>query len=182
MIIQVLQNPYCWALLSALAIVWSFQIVGNSRLGKKPIFGIFVVTLFTLGRVILVLPFLPQPRLEMNGWNGIIGGTIFLTGIVFTLPAWSIRPFTTPNGDISLKTTGFYRILRNPIYLAEVLWCLGWSIMFRSIIGVALVPFWWASLLSLTLIEEGSLERELGQPYLDYKKRIRGRIIPGLPI
>lgn len=35
--------------------------------------------------------------------------------------------------------------------------------------------------LILITIEEESLERELGQTYLDYKKRIRGRIIPGLP-
>ncbi len=54
--------------------------------------------------------------------------------------------------------------------------------MFRSVIGVALVPFWWAGLLFLVFIEEESLERELGQAYLEYKKRVRGRIIPGLPI
>jgi protein-S-isoprenylcysteine O-methyltransferase Ste14 len=47
---------------------------------------------------------------------------------------------------------------------------------------VALVPFWWAGLLSLVLIEEESLERALGQPYLDYRARVRGRIVPGLPI
>jgi protein-S-isoprenylcysteine O-methyltransferase Ste14 len=36
--------------------------------------------------------------------------------------------------------------------------------------------------LFLVLIEEISLERTLGQPYLDYKQRVKGRIIPGLPI
>jgi protein-S-isoprenylcysteine O-methyltransferase Ste14 len=54
--------------------------------------------------------------------------------------------------------------------------------MFRSITGVLLVPFWWISLLFLVMIEEESLKRELGQPYLDYKNKVRGRIIPGLPL
>jgi hypothetical protein len=59
---------------------------------------------------------------------------------------------------------------------------LGFAIMFRSIIGVALVPAWWAGFLFIVLAEEESLERTLGQPYLDYKQRVKGRIIPGLPI
>lgn len=78
--------------------------------------------------------------------------------------------------------TGFYGIVRNPIYLGKVLWCLGWAIMFRSVIGVALVPLWWTGLLILIMIEEESLERSLGQSHLEYKKQVRGRIIPGLPI
>ena len=31
-------------------------------------------------------------------------------------------------------------------------------------------------------IEEESLERALGYPYFEYKKRVRGRMIPGLPV
>jgi len=54
--------------------------------------------------------------------------------------------------------------------------------MFRSSIGVALVPLWWAGLLVHIMIEEESLERELGRPYLEYKRRVRGRMLPGLPI
>jgi protein-S-isoprenylcysteine O-methyltransferase Ste14 len=51
-----------------------------------------------------------------------------------------------------------------------------------ALVGVALVPLWWFGLLILITIEEESLERSLGQSYLEYKKRVRGRIIPGLPI
>ena len=81
-----------------------------------------------------------------------------------------------------LRTSGIYGVVRNPIYLADVLFSLGFAIMFRSIIGVALVPVWWAGFLLIALTEEESLERTLGQPYLDYKRRVKGRIIPGLPI
>ena len=54
--------------------------------------------------------------------------------------------------------------------------------MFRSIIGIALIPIWWAAYLAIVLVEEASLERALGQRYLDYKQQVKGRIIPGLPI
>ena len=47
---------------------------------------------------------------------------------------------------------------------------------------IGLVPIWWVAFLCLVLVEETSLERALGQRYLDYKQRVKGRIIPGLPI
>jgi protein-S-isoprenylcysteine O-methyltransferase Ste14 len=111
-----------------------------------------------------------------------MGFMIFVAGLVFMLPAFVIKPINAPHGDMNLKTTGFYRLTRNPIYFGEVLWCLGWAIIHRSVIGICLVPLWWLGLLFHIFIEEESLERELGQNYLEYKKRIRGRIIPGLPI
>jgi protein-S-isoprenylcysteine O-methyltransferase Ste14 len=79
-------------------------------------------------------------------------------------------------------TTSFYKHTRNPIYLGEILWCLGWSIIHGSIIGVALVPVWWSGFIFLILIEEESLERSLAAKYLDYKNKVKGRILPGLPI
>ena len=81
-----------------------------------------------------------------------------------------------------LKTTGIYGTVRNPIYLADILFSLGFAVMFGSIIGVALIPIWWVAYLAIVLVEEASLERELGQPYLDYKQQVKGRIIPGLPV
>jgi len=72
--------------------------------------------------------------------------------------------------------------VRNPIYLADVLFSLGFAILFRSIIGVALVPVWWAGFLFVVLTEEETLVRTLGQCYLDYKQRVKGRILPGLPV
>ncbi len=177
-----LNNPFFWAFVSMFAIMGTTQIASGTRLGRQPLFGILVVAVFALGRVVLVLPSLPQPRLGLGGLHWAIGGLLFVLGGIFAIPALSIKPFTAPDEKSKLRTNGFYGIVRNPIYLSEVLWCLGWSIMFRSVIGVLLVPFWWISLLFLVMIEEESLKRELGQPYLDYKKKVRGRIIPGLPV
>jgi len=94
----------------------------------------------------------------------------------------SINWRTAPDSKMVLKTNGIYGIVRNPIYLTDLLFSLGFAVMFGSIIGVALIPIWWIAFLCLVLVEEKSLESALGQPYLDYKKLVKGRIIPGLPI
>ncbi len=73
-------------------------------------------------------------------------------------------------------------ISQQSIFLGEILWCLGWSIIHGSLIGVSLVPVWWAGFLFLILIEEESLERAIGKKYVDYKKKVKGRIIPGIPV
>ena len=176
-----LYDPFFWALISMFGLVAACSVVGSEKVGEKTLLGFAIVVVFDLGRVVLVLPFCPQPRFEIGGLHWVVGGVIFGLGLIFCIPALKIRPFNAPNEKLELQTSGFYGIVRNPIYLAEVLWCLGWAVMFRSVVGVALVPLWWAGLLCLILIEEGSLERALGQPYLEYKQRVKGRIIPGLP-
>ena len=90
--------------------------------------------------------------------------------------------FAIADEEVVLRTIGFYSIVRNPIYLAELLWSLGWSITFQSVIGVLLIPFWWASLLCIAILEEEHLVHVLGKPYLQYKERVKSRIIPGLPL
>ncbi len=176
------RDPFFWALISMFSLVGGGVIVSSKKLGDSVISGAVIVTTFVLARGILVLPFCPQPRFVANGWNWVVGGAIFTLGLIFSIPALSIKPLTKPHGQMELVTTGFYAIVRNPIYLGEVLWCCGWAIMFRSTIGLALVPLWWAALLLHTLVEEEALERALGEKYLVYKRQVRGRIIPGLPI
>ena len=175
-------DPFFWALVSMFGLAGGEALVGSTRLARFRSLGFAAVGMFGLGRVVLVLPAVSQSRLAAGNWSWVVGGVIFAVGIAFTLPAFAIRPFTGPGAGVSLRSDGFYGIVRNPIYFAEVLWCLGWAVMFRSEIGIALVPVWWASLWLLTIVEEESLERKLGQPYLEYKGRVRGRILPGLPL
>ena len=175
-----LEDPFFWALISMFGLVGASTVVGSEKLGKNPFFGITIVTIFDLGRFILV--FCPQDRFEMAGLHWVVGGGIFILGLIFCAPAFSIKPFTAPDKNVKLLTTGFYGIVRNPIYLGELLWCLGWAILSRSMVGILLVPLWWTGLLFHVLLEEENLERTLGQPYIEYKKQVRGRIIPGLPI
>lgn len=177
-----LNNPFFWALISMFGLVAACAVVGSQKIGSNTFFGICIVTVFDLGRFLLALPFCPQPRFDGGGWSRLVGSLVFVIGLVFCLPAFEIRPFNSANKHVELRTTGFYGIIRNPIYLGELLWSLGWAIMFRSVIGVVLTPLWWLGLLLLIIIEEESLERALGQPYLEYKRRVRGRILPGLSV
>lgn len=175
-------NPFFWALVSMFGLVGACAVVGSKRIGRYPIIGwIIVICFFDFGRMMLALSFVEQPRFEIGGWHGLVGSVIFIVGLVFGIPTFDIKPLNVAEKEMELRTTGFYAIVRNPIYLCEVLWCFGWAIIHRSLVGVALVPLWWLGLLFLISIEEESLERALGQTYLAYKQRVRGRIIPGLP-
>lgn len=179
---NVFDGPFFWAFVAMSGLVGAEAVVGSTKLAKSRLLGLISVGLFGLGRVVLVLPRVAQPRFASSPWCWVAGGIIFAVGVIFTLPAIVIRAFTGPDAGVSLRDNGFYRVVRNPIYLGEILWCLGWAVMFRSEVGIALVPVWWAALWLLTSIEEESLERKLGPSYQAYKLRIRGRIIPGLPL
>lgn len=175
-------EPFFWAFISMFAFIGCSATLCSKSLGKFVRFNITLVAIFVLGRFLLVLPFCPQPRFEMGGWHFVVGGIIFAIGLIFLIPLFNINPFPAPGEKVKLVTTGFYCVIRNPIYLGEILWSLGWAIMFRSVIGVALVPFWWCGLLFHVILEEEDLERKLGQKYVQYKTRVRSRIFPGLPI
>jgi len=176
------QDPFFWAFIGMFGLLAGTALVSGTKLGRNALLGFAIVLVCDLTRMILVLPFCLQPRFEIGVWNWIAGGILLAAALVFAVPALSIKWWAAPDGKMVLKTTGIYGIVRNPIYLADILFSLGFAIMFRSIIGVALIPVWWAGFLFVVLAEEESLVRTLGQPYLDYKQRVKGRIVPGLPI
>jgi protein-S-isoprenylcysteine O-methyltransferase Ste14 len=175
-------NPFFWAFVGMFGLLAGIVLVSGIKLGQNALLGLITIMICDSSRILLVLPFCPQPRFEIGMWNWIIGGIVLAAAMVFGVPALSINWRTAPDSKMVLKTNGIYSVVRNPIYLTDILFSLGFAIMFRSIIGVALVPMWWAAFLSIVLVEEVSMDRALGQPYLDYKQRVKGRIIPGLPV
>jgi protein-S-isoprenylcysteine O-methyltransferase Ste14 len=68
------------------------------------------------------------------------------------------------------------------MYLGEVLWTLGWSVMWGSVLGVAMVVVWWGAVLFHSILEEEHLQDRFGKDYQDYMERVPGRILPGLPV
>ncbi len=178
----ILTNPFFWAFIGMFGLVLGTALVSGTKLGQNALLGLDTIMICDFSRILLVLPFCIQPRLEIGIWNWILGGLILAIALVFAVPALSIDWRTAPDRKMVLKTDGIYRIVRNPIYMADILFSLGFAVMFRSIIGIARVPVWWAAFLALVLVEEISLERILGQRYLDYKRQVKGRIIPGLPV
>ena len=178
----ILTNLFFWAFVGMFGLLVGIALVSGIKLGQNALLGVVTIMICDCSRIILVLPFCPQPRFEIGIWNWIIGGIILAIAGFFCVPALSINWRTAPNSKMVLKTTGIYGVVRNPIYLTDILLSLGFAVMFRSTIGIALIPIWWAAYLAIVLVEEISLERALGQCYLEYKQRVKGRIIPGLPV
>jgi protein-S-isoprenylcysteine O-methyltransferase Ste14 len=176
-------NPFFWALLSMTGMMGATSLFSIYKLQRSITFVTAVLILVAAGRIVLVLPFCEQPRFETGWWAWIIGGAIILLSFaVFTGPVLFIRWWEAPKEGMTLRTTGVYGVVRHPIYLGEMLWPVGWSIIFGSIYGLALTSVWWLAFLLHALSEEAELERTLGSEYQDYMKKVRGRIFPGLPI
>ncbi len=178
----ILTNLFFWAFLGMFGLLVGIALVSGIKLGQNAILGLITIVIADLSRIVLVLPFCPQPRFEIGIWNWIVGGIVLAAAVVFGLPALSINWRTAPDSKMILKTDGIYSVVRNPIYLTDLLFSLGFAVLFGSVIGVALIPIWWAAFLAIVLVEESSLERVLGPRYLDYRRQVKGRIIPGLPI
>lgn len=176
------KNPFFWALISMLGMVGATSLFAIHKLRHNLFFVSLVLLLVTIGRIILVLPFCVQPRLNIFGSHWIIGGIIFVFALAIgAQPVFTVKWWSPPENDMKLQTIGIYSLVRHPIYLCEVLWSLGWAIMFRSIYGIALTPVWWLAFLIHALSEEAAMENALGIKYLDYKKKVSGCIFPGLP-
>lgn len=109
----------------------------------------------------------------------IIGVAIGTTGLV--LIVWAVaslwRHETTVMPDKSstaLVTTGPYTLLRNPIYLGEVMAMLGAAELTKNVWFI-IAAFAFAALVTWLQIipEERHLDARFGEDYRDYKARAR---------
>ncbi len=107
------------------------------------------------------------------------GLLLILFGIIIDVWAWSLfrkkkttlNPYKIPS---KLENSGPFKISRNPMYLGMDLVLLGLSI-FLSSLSTFIFPILFIFLIEKLFItfEERSLQKRLGKPYLDYKKRVR---------
>jgi len=177
------KDPFFWALMSMFGMVAGTSIFSKHALRRSRIFVAMLLILVLVGRFVFVLPLCEQPRFEFGEWRWIVGGIIVALSLPFgAAPVFLVKWWDPPREGMKLRTTGIYGLVRNPIYLFEIIWPIGLSIMFNSIYGLALTPLWWLTFLIHTLAEEADLERALGEEYLAYKRKVRGRIFPGLPL
>lgn len=91
--------------------------------------------------------------------------------LAFRRARTSIVPRQRPS---ALVATGPYRHSRNPIYLADLAILAGVALILRAPWALALVPVFQQVLLRLFILpEEAVLEQDLGQPYRDFRARVR---------
>ena len=174
-------NPFFWAFLATFAAVAGNAIQGSPVVGKNPYFGFIVVITATFSRVVLVLPFVVQPRFGEGPVLWAVGGFIIALSLAIMMPLLAIKPLTRPDTTELLHTRGVFKLVRHPGYFANTLWGLGWAILFGSTIGILLTPVWAAVFWLHALIEEEGLQRE-HPSYQEYMASVRSRLIPGIPL
>jgi protein-S-isoprenylcysteine O-methyltransferase Ste14 len=79
----------------------------------------------------------------------------------------------------TLVTTGIYGVIRHPSYLGLLINSLGWSLAFRSGVGVFLTVLLIPPLLARISAEENLLHAQFGDEYNTYRSRT-SRLIPGI--
>lgn len=89
----------------------------------------------------------------------------------------ALTPFPAPRGGKELQTAGVYGLVRHPMYGGGILFALGWSAIFASVVGLVLTVL-------LAVFAELKSRREeqwleASHPgYDDYRRRTRHRFIP----
>jgi protein-S-isoprenylcysteine O-methyltransferase Ste14 len=178
--VPLVADPWFWAFLAAIGWGLCTGLVGSRAPWRSLRLGVSLVLLAEVPRALLPLPFVSQPRIEAGRPVLVALGAIVLVGsLFFATPVLRIVPFTAPSRREPLRTDGLYSIVRHPLMVCDIFWPLGLSLIFGSVIGVALTPVWLLVIWVLTQVEEESLVREYGDAYRAFQARVP-RLFPRL--
>lgn len=134
--------------------------------------------------VIIMVIFFSAPFGRMNLHTGvvIIGIILLCVGAIIVAIAFkhlgsALTPAVRPAADGKLITTGIYSIVRHPMYFGVILLAVGWSIGWGSFLAfmfsIVLAVFF-----AFKAQEEEKLLNEKYPEYVDYKARVKKKIIP----
>jgi protein-S-isoprenylcysteine O-methyltransferase Ste14 len=171
----------------ALAVIVGFS--GSSGLStgksyspesKRIIFPIIVLSLV----MIVVPPYCDRRDLftidgDMMRYLGLvvcIVGSVIRIAAVFAL-GHRFSGVVAIQPDHKLKTDGIYKDVRHPSYTGLLLSMIGWTLVFRSAIGLVLNIPLFLLLLSRITDEEKFLEAEFGDEYRTYRRKT-WRLLP----
>jgi protein-S-isoprenylcysteine O-methyltransferase Ste14 len=111
-------------------------------------------------------------------WNW-LGLLLAVVGIAVTVRLIFQHYQASPGTFVEFKqsekliTPGLYGISRNPMYLFELTFWLGWAIFYGSLPVLAAFVVWLVIMNFLVVpYEERDLERRFGEPYRQYKARV----------
>lgn len=96
--------------------------------------------------------------------------SIVLIGIAFILISWGWFQIYRAKGKF--VTNGIYRIIRHPQYLGIILIIIGFIIQWPTLPTIIMAPIMILMYLRLARIEEIELEREFGEVYKNYLKKV----------
>ena len=116
----------------------------------------------------------------------ILGLIIYFSGFALVGKAQNQNDFIEPVVEIqtdrghSIIDTGLYAHIRHPMYSGFLLFFSGMALWHGSIFAFLLVPMVLFFLLSLRIKgEEEVLENEFNE-YLEYKEKVKAKLIPGI--
>jgi protein-S-isoprenylcysteine O-methyltransferase Ste14 len=127
---------------------------------------------------ILALPYRP-PAWSVTG--------LVVTGLGIVALIWVIaynrfgnwRMDPRPRDRARLITTGPYRIVRHPMYLASLLICAGIAITHNHWPNYAALAGFTLVVVVKARVEERHLVGQFGEAYRDYRRRVKG-LVPGV--
>ena len=124
---------------------------------------------------------------RLYSWNTlfIIGSALVLIGLIIRVTSILAlkKQFTytvTKVDNHELIEIGLYKIIRHPGYLGQLIIFLGIATALSNWLSVLLmiIPVF-GGYLNRINVEEKFMTSQMGQPYVDYKKRTK-RLIPGI--
>lgn len=131
------------------------------------------------GAVMIALHLLlPVATLIVWPWR-LIGVPLIVAGVALAVSAdqkfkeagTPVKPFEMSN---ALVTDGPFRYSRHPMYLGMLIVLLGLFLLLGTAAPLVVIPaFFWLIHTHFVLPEEGMLEIQFGDQWLDYKRRVR---------
>ncbi len=111
--------------------------------------------------------------LAIFGWIALAVGVMLMVFAVveFARARTTIIPRKSPS---ALVTSGIFRWSRNPIYLADVLFLAGASLIWGSVVGLLIVPVFAAVIERRFILgEESKLSATYGEAFDEYALKVR---------
>lgn len=120
-----------------------------------------------------------QNKYEGNWVGNVVGAVVLLIGLIIIVMAFfKIGTIPSLRAKSSLATTGIYGVVRHPIYAGTIMMFAGLGLLFEASLPLSYLPLSIFLYFIMTVYEEKGLEAEYGTKYLEYKKKVRKRIIP----
>lgn len=128
---------------------------------------------------LFISPIISQNKYEGNWVGNVMGTLIMLVGLIIIMMAFfKIGTIPSLRSKSFLATTGIYGIVRHPIYSGTIMMFAGLGLLFEASLPLSYLPLSIFLYFIMTVYEEKGLEAEYGTEYLEYKKKVRKRLIP----
>ena len=139
-----------------------------------------------------LLAFIPMDVFRFHLLLGKPGEVISSIGVVLFVAGWTVISLTFRENAYAAPVvrlqserhhkvvdTGVYSIVRHPMYSGWLVLMIGMALWLESTAGAVAMVFLVIPLIWRILVEESFLKSQL-TGYLDYTKRVRSRLVPGV--